>query len=610
MGRQLEFDKNEAIAHKEDGRWIKTSSKKYIELCYKIAVALKNRGMQKGDRVAIVTNNRPEWNFFDMGCSLIGVITVPIYPTISTDEYRYILNHCEPSYLLISDELIYRKISPLLQDVKSIKEVYSFSEIEKVNHWKELLPGGQLAESEIKTIDALKEMINPSDTLTIIYTSGTTGIPKGVEITHHNIVSNFITTSRVHELDHRHIALSFLPLCHIYERMMNYHFQYKGISIYYAENFGTIAENIREIKPHVFNTVPRLLETVYDKIISKGKELTGLKRRIFFWANNLALNFELSGKKSWWYYFRLAIADKLVFSKWRKALGDRIELIVSGGAALQPRLARVFWAAKLKVLEGYGLSETSPVVAVNRPLTNEVMFGTVGIVMEDMEVKISEEGEILCKGPNVMKGYYKAPELTKEVIDDEGWFHTGDIGEFIAGKYLKINDRKKEIFKLSSGKYIAPQMIENKFRESLFIEQLMVIGENEKFASALISPNFNYLHKWAVEKSIDFRDNETLIEDVRILDLYQKEVGQMNKSLGATEQIKRFRLVCEEWSPDSGELSPTLKLKREVVAQKYKHLIEAIYSTGKQPKENKTVMSLLRKNLQNGIKSIGKAVRR
>lgn len=382
-------------------------------------------------------------------------------------------------------------------------------------------------------------------------------------------------------MDHRHRALSFLPMSHVYERMLNYHFQYKGISIYYAENMGTIAENAKEIKPHLFATVPRLLERVYDRIIGKGKDLPYLKKQIFFWAVNLGLCFDVNRKRGWWYNYRLKIANKLIFSKWREALGGNLEIMVSGSASLQPRLARVFWAAGIHVLEGYGLTETSPVIAVNNLATNEIMFGTVGPVIDDVEVKIADDGEILCKGPNVMLGYYKEPGLTSEAIDKDGWFHTGDIGEMVGNKFLKITDRKKEIFKLSSGKYVAPQVIENKLKVSFFIEQTMVVGENEKFASALISPNFPFLHEWASRHDIKFRDNLELINNKDVIERFQKEVNEINANLGDHEKVKRIRLVEEEWSPQTGELSPTLKLKRKPLHERYDNILKEIYSAGK-----------------------------
>jgi long-chain acyl-CoA synthetase len=537
--------------------------------------------LKKGDKIATISNNRPEWNFADMGMAQIGVVHIPIYPTISLDDFNYIFNHAEPKILLISDKLLYEKLKPLALKIPSIEAIYTFNQINGVKNWAEIIEMGKENASKYHhELEKIKSLISPNDLASIIYTSGTTGVPKGVMLSHNNLVSNFIATTRLHELGIQHKTLSFLPLCHIYERMMNYHFQYKGLSIYYAESMATIMENLKEVKPHIFATVPRLLERVYDGILGKGKDLPHIKKWIFFWAVNLGLKYKTNKGKGVWYHFQLSIADKLIFIKWRQALGDNVKYIVAGGAALQPRLARIFGAAGIHVLEGYGLSETSPVISCNNPLTNQVKIGTVGPLLDDIQVKIAEDGEILCKGPNIMLGYYKAPDLTAEVIDKDGWFHTGDVGVIEDGLYLKITDRKKEIFKLSSGKYIAPQTIENKFKESFFIEQILVIGENEKFASALISPNFTFLHNWCYIHGVRYRDNSDLIKDPKVIDRFQKEVNAMNKTMGLTEQIKRFRLVSEEWSPLTGELSPTLKLKRKFLYDKYQNVIDEIYSVG------------------------------
>ncbi len=568
----------EAFANKVNGRWEYYSSGDYINNVNWLSYGLMELGLKKGDFVATISNNRPEWNFLDMALSQAGIIHVPIYPTISREDYNYILNHCLPRLVFVSDKMLLDKIDPLIKNVPGIKDIYTFNKLEGAKNWREILDSGKKSEkkSQVK-LEKIKDSINENDPVTLIYTSGTTGFPKGVMLSHKNLVSNFIETSKVHDLKECRI-LSFLPLSHVYERMVNYHFQYLGMSIYYAENMGTIIQDLKEVKPQIFNSVPRLLERVYDTIIGKGKDLPPLKKRIFFWAVNLGLRYEPAGNSAY-YNLRLKIADKLVFSKWREALGGEVKIIVSGGAALQPRLAHIFWAAGIKVIEGYGLTETSPVIAANNLMTKEVMFGTVGPVLKDIEVKIAPDGEILCKGPNIMLGYYKAPDLTAEVIDDEGWFHTGDIGKFVEGKYLKITDRKKEMFKLSSGKYIAPQVIENKLKESFFIENVMVVGENQKFASALLSPNFEFLHNWASLHGIKFHDNTALITDSVIIARFQKEVNEINKQLGQTEQIKRFRLVADEWGPQSGEMSPTLKLKRKVVTDKYENILKEIYLT-------------------------------
>jgi long-chain acyl-CoA synthetase len=575
------YKKDDILAGKENGIWVKYTTDQFIQESDFFSYGLMAMGMKKGDSIASLSNNRAEWNFADMGMSQIGIIHIPIYPTISLEEQTYILNHCEPKLILVSDKALYEKIQAVSKQISSVRDIYTFNAIEGARHWSEISAlGKQNATKYQAELQQIKASITPDDVLTHIYTSGTTGFPKGVVLTHRNLISNVISTSKCHHMGYGEKSLSFLPLCHIYERMFNYHRMYKGISTYYAENMGTIIDNLKEVKPDLFTTVPRLLERVYGVILGKGKDLPYLKKQIFFWAVNLGLKYELHHKNGWWYHFRLKIADKLIFSKWREAMGGNVGIIVSGGAALQPRLARIFWAAGIVVLEGYGLTETSPVIAVNDIAKNEIMFGTVGPVLENVEVKIAEDGEILTRGPHVMNGYYKEPGLTKEAIED-GWFHTGDIGTLIDNKYLKITDRKKEMFKLSSGKYVAPQVIENKLKESFFIEQAMVVGENEKFASALISPNFPFLHEWASRHEIKFRDNQELIAMKEVVSRYQQEVNEINLLLAEHENIKRFRLVREEWSPDTGELSPILKLKRRTLYERYEPLLKEIYSVGK-----------------------------
>jgi long-chain acyl-CoA synthetase len=572
------YQKDDVLAGKKNGSWVKYSTQDYIQNSNFFSYGLLGLGFKRGDKIATVTNNRPEWNITDMGMMQIGVVHVPIYPTISLEDYTHILKHSDVKAIIISDKSLYEKLKGLIEKMPFIHHVFTINKTEGVRSWSEIIEIGKALEEKYRDeVLKIKTSIQPGDLATLIYTSGTTGSSKGVMLSHRNIVSNFIATSVIQPLDHRHKILSFLPLCHIYERMVNYKFQYKGISIYYAENFGTIPANLKEIRADGFNTVPRLLERVFDKIVAKGKDLTGIKKRIFFWALNLGLRYELNGANGPIYEAQLKIADKLVFSKWREALGGNVKIIVSGGSALQPRLARVFWAAGMRVLEGYGLTETSPVIAVNHTVWPNIKFGTVGPLLQDVEVKFAEDGEILTKGPNLMLGYYKDPEYTKQVVDKDGWFHTGDVGILEDGKFLKITDRKKEIFKLSSGKYVAPQVIENKFKESIFIEQLMVVGENEKFASALISPNLEYLHSWATLHKFHFRDNIELVNTKEVMERYQKEVDIINKTLGEHEKIKRFRLVCEEWSPQSGELSPTLKLKRSVIYKKYDALLRDIF---------------------------------
>ncbi len=575
-------DKTDVVAGKEDGKWHRYSVPEYIDYCNRVSFALLSMGIKKGDKVAIISNNRPEWNFTDFGISQIGAVSVPIYPTLNVEEYAYILGHAEPKLIFVSDKNLYEKIKPIIDQTRIISDIYTFDKTSEAKHFAEIITLGKEMSSSLKEeLEKAKAAVDPSDLVTIIYTSGTTGFPKGVMLMHSNLVSNFIEQSFIHPLGPGAKFLSFLPLSHIYERTLTYHFQYKGVSIYYAENVGKIIDNLKEIKPEVIAIVPRLLERIFDKIISTGKELKGLKKIIFFWAVNLGLRYELNRENGWFYEMKLSLANKLIFKKWKEALGGKLELISSAGAPLQTRLTRIFWAARMHVLEGYGLTETSPVVSINNLTSMEVMFGTVGPVLKDVQVKIAEDGEILTKGPNLMLGYYREPKLTEEAIDSDGWFHTGDIGTFINDKYLKITDRKKEIFKISSGKYIAPQVIENKLKESMFIDQVMVIGENQKFASALITPDFIFLHDWASIHHISFQDNEKLISNPLVFAQYQKEVSDMNQNLSDHERIKRFRLVSDEWTAQTGELSPTLKLKRKVLYEKYSDIISEIFSVDK-----------------------------
>lgn len=598
----------DALAGKQDGVWVKYSSQDYINYANYVSSGLLSLGYKKGDKIATILNSRPEWNFIDMGLSQIGIVHVPIYPTIGTEEYDYILRHSEVKAVFIANKLIWNKVKPIINNVNTIQSIYCLSEIEDLTPWNVIIETGkENLNKMIGQIQEIKAGISKDEMMSIIYTSGTTGNPKGVMLTHNNIVSNFISTSKAHVLGYGHRTLSFLPLCHIYERMMNYHFQYKGIAIYYAENLGTITTDIKDVKPHIFNTVPRLMEKVYDGIIGKGKNLPYIKKQIFFWAVNLGLRFQLNRKFRFFYNLKLKIARKLVFSKWKEALGGEDLIIVSGGAALQERLERIFWAAGIDVIEGYGLTETSPVIAVNFHTPRICKFGTVGKILENVQVKIDDDGEILCKGPNLMLGYYKEPELTNNVIDSDGWFHTGDIGFIDNEGFLKITDRKKEMFKTSAGKYIAPQVIENKLKESFFIEQLMVIGENEKFASALISPNFQFLHDWCSIHKVQYRDNTELVQLPEVIARYQKEVNKYNAVLGEHERIKRFRLVCEEWSPQTGELSPTQKLRRNVVSEKYKDIIAEIYQHEKK-QQSSGIINGIKNGIKNGIDTIMKNV--
>lgn len=575
----IAFSRPDALAGKKDGKWYTYSTEEYHRKAHQAALGFMALGLEKGDKVATITTNRPEWNFVDMGLAMAGMVHVPIYPTLGEEEYSYILEHAEVKVLVLGDKKLYRNIAPVTQKIAAINDVFTFEQVEGARNIEELLALGEENRQQFESVlEERKKEIQPDEVVTLIYTSGTTGSPKGVMLTHENLISNFTAHAQMTDLGAEHRALSFLPLCHVYERSMNYHFQYKGMGIYYVGNLAQIVSSIREVKPHMFNSVPRLLEKVYDGFVAKGKELPRLKQKIYFWALHLADKFEYGKKFGPFMRMKIKLADTMVYSKWRAALGGNIRYIVSGGAALQPRIARVLGMAGLATLEGYGLTETSPVIAVNNPMIGQVRIGTVGPILPGVEVKFGPDGEILCKGPGVMKGYYKAPDLTREVIDEDGWFHTGDIGVLEDGIYLKITDRKKEIFKLSGGKYIAPQMIENKLKTSELIEQAMVIGANQKFASALISPCFPILHDWAAENKLHYENNKELIQLPEVIHEIQKEVAKVNKTLGSHEQINRIRLVCDEWTPASGELSPTLKLKRNVVAQKYQHLIDEIYS--------------------------------
>lgn len=566
-----------ALNAKVNGEWKSTSTFEFWVRASRVSYALWTLGLQKDDKVAIISNNRPEWNILDMGMLQAGIVNVPLYTTLSAQETSFILNDCGAKLVFVSDAALFEKVRSIRNQLPEVKDIISFEKIEGVTFWGDFMLKGELNQKD-KQLDEVKKSILPDDIATLIYTSGTTGNPKGVMLSHNNLVSNVWGTRTLMPAGYKAKALSFLPLCHVYERMLTYVYMYCGISIYYAQSMDTIVDNMKEVKPDVFSAVPRLLEKVYDKIVAKGKELKGIKRALFFWALDLGLKYELDGANGLYYEMQLWLANKLIFNKWREALGGNVKAIVSGGAALQPRLARVFWAAKIIVLEGYGLTETSPVIAVNNTnRKNAVRIGTVGPVIEGVEVKIAEDGEILCKGPNVMKGYYKRPDLTAEVIDADGFFHTGDIGVLENGRFLKITDRKKEIFKTSGGKYIAPQALENKFKESPFIEQMMVVGENRKFASALIVPSFAHLKSWCEIKNIPFESNESVIKNPDVIARIQSEVNIYNENFGQTEQIKKFTLLPAEWTPNSGDLTQKLSLKRKVIAERNKEAIEKMY---------------------------------
>ncbi|MCX6245266.1 MAG: long-chain fatty acid--CoA ligase [Bacteroidetes bacterium] len=568
--------KDDVIASKENGAWVKYSIRQYREIVDNISYGFLALGIQPGDKIAQISPNRSEWNFVDMAVLQVGAIHVPIYPTISESDYNYILNHAEVKYVFVSGIELLRKIQHILPEIPHIQGVFTYKDHHEFKHLNELIElGKQNPDKEL--LEQRKRAIQPDDVATIIYTSGTTGNPKGVMLTHTNILSNAKAASYIPPFGEEAKAVSYLPLCHVYERMLNYLYQYLGFSIYYAENIGTITDNMKEVKPDILSTVPRLLEKIYDKLFATGHKLTGVKRYIFFWAFHLALRYELKGANGWFYELKRKLYDRLVYVKWREALGGKHLLVVSGGAALQPRLARMFTCAGINVLEGYGLTETSPVIAVNDLTENGMKFGTVGKVLKEVQVKIADDGEILCKGPNVMVGYFKEPEMTQNAIDEDGWFHTGDLGRIEPEGHLKITGRKKELFKTSFGKYISPQPIEDLFKESLFIDQIIVVGEHQKFAGALIVPDFTFLKAWCGVKEIPYTTNEEMIRLPRILERFKKEVKKYNASLGETEKIKSWELLDSEWTPDSGELTPTLKLRRNYISKKYESLIIKLF---------------------------------
>ena len=562
---------------KSNNKWIGISTFNFIEKVNIISRGLISLGINPGDKVSIASSNRLEWNIFDIAIQQTGAIVVPIYPNISVNEYRYIFNDAQIKLCVVDTIELYEKISSIKNDVKSLEFIFSFNKIENIPNWKEIAEKAN--NTPIETVIERKSHINNLDLATIIYTSGTTGNPKGVMLSHNNIISNVEGCSSRIPADEHSRVLTFLPACHVYERMLHYLYMRIGCSIYFAESLDTIGENIKEVKPHVFTAVPRLIEKVFEKIMAKGEELKGIKRKLFFWAVKIGDQYDVKGK-SLFYKLKLFLANKIIFSKWREALGGEVKAIASGSAALQPKLARIFLAAKIPILEGYGLTETSPVVSVNC-LKKGISIGTVGPLLENVQVKFADDGEILVKGPNVMMGYYNLPEKTKEDIDENGWFHTGDIGKMEDQKFLKITDRKKEIFKTSGGKYITPQAMENKFKESRFIEQIMIIGENQKYPAALIVPNFPYIKEWlSKENNIETNiTNSSICSNENVIAKMNDEVASFNKNYGNWEQIKKFELIENEFSIDGGELTPTLKLKRKFIAEKYKDKFEKIYSS-------------------------------
>ncbi len=573
---QLEkFPQEDCFVDKKEGKWIKTSTKEYIEKANLISQGLIEMGIQPNDKIGIIsTNNRSEWHILDIGIQQAGAISVPVYPTISENDYNYIFNDAKIKLCFVSDAELFAKVNSVMPSVDSLTGIYSFDEVKDCANWTDVMKAGESKHEE--EVQKRKEAIKEEDLATLIYTSGTTGNPKGVMLSHLNIVSNAKACVPRLPVDNNAKSLSFLPICHVYERMLIYLYQMTGVSVYFAESIETIGDNLKEVKPDVFTAVPRLLEKVYDKIIAKGEELKGVKKKLFFWAVSLGEDYTIP-EKGGFYKFKLGIARKLIFSKWQAALGGNCKAVASGSAALSPRLAKIFLAAGIPVMEGYGLTETSPVISVNCEDNDGVRIGTVGRVLDGVEVKIAEDGEILVKGPNVMLGYYNLPEKTAEVMEG-GWFHTGDIGEFEEGQYLKITDRKKEIFKTSGGKYVAPQIMENKFKESRFIEQIIVVGEGEKHPAALVYPAIDFAKEWASRHGKDIgQTSEEICKSQDLKDRIEAEIEKFNKDFGKWEQVKKFELIPAEMTVETGELTPTLKLKRKVIKEKYKDLLEKIY---------------------------------
>ena len=572
------YNLEKSLITKYNGEWVATSTQEYLDKANAISRALLKMGIQKNDKIAVISStNRTEWNIMDIGILQVGAQNVPVYPTISAEDYQYVLNHSESIYCFVSDVEVLEKVKKV-KDKTKIKEVYSFNHIDGCKHYSELLELGKETDNQKEVQDCM-DNVQPSDLATIIYTSGTTGKPKGVMLSHSNITSNALGGAKRLPLmsgeDNR--VLSFLPICHIFERVLIYIYQYAGSSVYFAEGIDKIGDNAKEIKPNLMSVVPRLLEKVFDKIMAKAEELSGIKKALFYWAVDLGEKWEPYGKNGWWYEFKLKIANKLIFSKWRAALGGELHTMVSGSAALQLRLSKVFSAAKMQVMQGYGLTETSPVVSVEMYANNHYRLGSVGKVIDQVEVKIADDGEILVKGPNVMLGYYKDPEKTESVMTGD-YFHTGDKGELDADGFLKITGRKKEMFKTSGGKYVIPTLLENELKQSRFIEQVMVVGEGEKMPAALIQPNFEFIQDWIQRKQKNIGSSMSEIAaSEEVCKRIQKEVDKYNAHFGKWEQIKVFKLTAEVWTTDSGHLTPTMKMKRNIILEKYKNLYNDIY---------------------------------
>lgn len=567
----------DAFCDKVLGSWRRFSSTEAQGIIDKVSLGLLKYGIKPGDKIALISKNRVEWNFIDLGILQAGAIVVPLYPTVSENDYQYIFIDANVRLVFVEDKDLLKKVRTVTKRAQTkIEAVYTFNNVEGADHWSKITEKAD--ESYRDRLNEIKKTISENDLATIIYTSGTTGLPKGVMLSHKNIVSNVNSLTLVMPIQYFKKIISFLPLCHIFERTAVYFYMILGASINYPESMDTIAANIKEVKPQYFITVPRLLEKVFERIMAEGFKLSLPKKAIFGWAVNLANHFDRQGKNNWFYNFRLFFARKIVFKKWVEALGGEIRGIIVGAASLQPRLGRIFSAAGIPAIEGYGLTETSPVLTCNRFGKGNFYIGTVGETIPDVSIKIADNGEILAKGPNLMLGYFNQEEATKEAIDADGWFHTGDLGEIVDGKYLRITGRLKETFKTSGGKFIAPQPIENKMKESFFIEQIMVIGENRKFAAALVQPDFEFIKKWSKKKKIDLTTKEEIVNSEKVRERIWEDIEKYNKRFGHIEQVKKVALVADTWSIDSGELTPTMKLKRDIILNKYSNLIEKIYS--------------------------------
>jgi len=574
--QQKNYPKEDALCDKATGEWRKYSISKCKEIVDNFSLGLLNIEFKKDEKIAIISGNRTEWNFVDIGSLQVGAVIVPLYPNMSEDNYHYIFEEAEVKMVFVGNKELYEKVGRVKSKINRQIDVYTFDEVAGAQHWTKVT--NQANESLREELEKREDSIDEEDLATIIYTSGTTGTPKGVMLSHKNIVSNVKSLINILPIGSQHNVISFLPLCHIFERTAAFYYLTNGTSIYYVESTDKVGEYLQDVKPNFFVAVPRVLEKVYDKIMAKGRELPAAKKAIFGWALNLANHFHPQGKNSLFYNIRLGVARKLVFSKWKEALGGNIIGIMSGAAALQPRLCRIFNAAGIPIVEAYGLTETSPGITSNRYEKGGYYIGTVGPALPGVEIKLAENGEILCKGPNVTKGYYKRPDFTKEAIDEDGWFHTGDVGELVNGRFLKITDRIKEIFKTSGGKFVAPQPIENKMKESLFIEQIMVIGENRNYVAALVLPKFDFILEWAKLKKLSISTREDVVNSVDVKNRIWEDIDKYNKRFGKVQQIKKFAVIKDEWSVDTGELTPTLKIKRRIIKEKYQELFEKIYN--------------------------------